>query len=201
MGFPFRLKELRTFVYFPLSQHTAFYFPPSDESDGPPLSPERETCCMLFISEAMAFLLSLSVSSSVMLSFVPTYCNQLSPASFGLAVRLTADRPTMHRKFWRISSFKELWAMKRILSLHSRKELRIARFPCVSLSILNFYKRIFLFTPAICKDCTVSRIQYGFPQTANNVYGLTVPLSLQNGKRSAGFPLVKFLHFIFPSVN
>ena len=44
-----------------------------------PLSPERETCCLLFISEAMAFLLSLSVSSSVMLSFVPPYCNQLSP--------------------------------------------------------------------------------------------------------------------------
>ena len=49
--------------------------------------PERETCCMLFISEAMAFLLLLSISSSVILSFVPTYCNQLSPASFWLAVR------------------------------------------------------------------------------------------------------------------
>ena len=59
----------------------------------------------------------------------------------------------------------ELWAMKRILSLHSRKEIRIASFPCVSFSGLNFYKRIFLFTPAICKDCTVSRIHYGFLPT------------------------------------
>ena len=34
---------------------------------------------------------------------------------------LTADRPTMHRKFLRISDIRELWAMKRILSLHSRE--------------------------------------------------------------------------------
>ena len=34
---------------------------------------------------------------------------------------LTADRPTMHRKFLRISDVRELWAMKRILSLHSRE--------------------------------------------------------------------------------
>ena len=53
---------------------------------------------------------------------------------------LTADRPTMHRKFWRISNFKELWAMKRILSLHSRKELRFASFPFLSFGILAFYK-------------------------------------------------------------
>ena len=45
---------------------------------GPPFSPERETGCMLFISEAMAFLLSLSVSSSVILSFVPTYQYELT---------------------------------------------------------------------------------------------------------------------------
>ena len=68
-----------TSLCFPLSQHRGFYFPPSAEADGPPFSPERKTCYMLFISEAIAFLLSLSVSSSVILSFVPTYCNQLSP--------------------------------------------------------------------------------------------------------------------------
>ena len=67
-----------TSLCFPLSQHRGFYFPPSAEADGPPFSPERKTCYMLFISEAIAFLLSLSVSSSVILSFVPTYCNQLS---------------------------------------------------------------------------------------------------------------------------
>ena len=67
-----------TSLCFPLSQHRGFYFPPSAEADGPPFSPERKTCYMLFISEAIAFLLSLSFSSSVILSFVPTYCNQLS---------------------------------------------------------------------------------------------------------------------------
>ncbi len=29
--FPFRLKELRTFATFPTSQHSGFYFPPSDK--------------------------------------------------------------------------------------------------------------------------------------------------------------------------
>ena len=61
------------------------------------------------------------------------------------SVHLTADRPTMHRKFWRISSFMELWAMKRIRSLHFRKELRFANFPFVSFYILSFYKKTFRF--------------------------------------------------------
>ena len=78
------------------------------------------------------------ISNIFVLSYALTYSNQLSPASFWLAVYLTADRPTMHRKFWRISSFRELWAMKRILSLHSRKELRFATFPLVSFCILAF---------------------------------------------------------------
>ena len=51
---------------------------------------------MLFISEAMAFLLSLSVSSSVILSFVPTYCNQLSTD--------ICRSPFLSRKELRISS-------------------------------------------------------------------------------------------------
>ena len=113
---PFRLKNSEHLHAFPYPDIEDSTFPHQPKAGGPSsLSPERETCCLLFISEAMAFLLSLSVSSSVMLSFVPTYCNQLSPASFGLAVRLTADRPTMHRKFLRISNVRELWAMKRIL--------------------------------------------------------------------------------------
>ena len=61
---------------FPLFTHRGINYPPT--SSVHPFSPERKTCYMLFISEAMAFLLSLSVSSSVILSFVPTYCNQLS---------------------------------------------------------------------------------------------------------------------------
>ena len=80
--------------------------------------PERETCYMLFISEAIAFLLSLSVSSSVILSFVPTYCNHLSPASFWLAVHPFSPE----RSF----------------------VLQVS--PCVSFSVLIFYKRIFRCT-------------------------------------------------------
>ena len=45
-----------TSLCFPLSQHRGFYFPPSDKSDGPPFSPERETCCMLSICRTIAFL-------------------------------------------------------------------------------------------------------------------------------------------------
>ena len=43
-----------------------------------PLSPERETCCMLFTCETIAFLLSLSVSSSIILSYALTKWYQLS---------------------------------------------------------------------------------------------------------------------------
>ena len=68
------------------------------------------------------------ISNIFVLSYAPTYSNQLSTDV-------------------RRSPFL------------SRKELRIASFPCVSFSVLNFHKRIFLFTPAICKDCTVSRIR------------------------------------------
>ena len=36
MGLPIRLKELRTFACFPLSQHSGFYFPPFAKANGPP---------------------------------------------------------------------------------------------------------------------------------------------------------------------
>ena len=34
MAFSYKAKAFRTTSFFPLFQHTAFYFPPSDESDG-----------------------------------------------------------------------------------------------------------------------------------------------------------------------
>ena len=34
MPFSYKAKAFRTTAFFPLFQHTAFYFPPSDESDG-----------------------------------------------------------------------------------------------------------------------------------------------------------------------
>ena len=34
MAFSYKAKAFRTTAFFPLFQHTAFYFPPSDESDG-----------------------------------------------------------------------------------------------------------------------------------------------------------------------
>ncbi len=37
----------------PFASHSGFYFPPTFV--GPPLSPERKTCCMLCICEALAF--------------------------------------------------------------------------------------------------------------------------------------------------
>ena len=94
----------------------------------------------------------------------------------------------------------------------SRKELRSARFPCVSFSVLKFYKRIFLFTPAICKDCTVPRIRSGFLPTyepwliptcessdshRQQTKFAAFILSLQNGKRAASFPFAKLLHTCF----
>ena len=51
---------------------------------------------MFFISEAMAFLLSLSVSSSVILSFVPTYCNQ--PSTSRRLVPLSLQKGASFRK-------------------------------------------------------------------------------------------------------
>ena len=36
VGLPIRLKELRTFACFPLSQHSGFYFPPFAKANGPP---------------------------------------------------------------------------------------------------------------------------------------------------------------------
>ena len=57
MAFSYKAKAFRTTAFFPLFQHTAFYFPPTYV--GPPLSPERETFCMLSICRAFAYLLFL----------------------------------------------------------------------------------------------------------------------------------------------
>ena len=51
VGLSLRLKGLRTSARFPLFKHTAFYFPPSTEADGPPFSPERS-----FVSQDKLFL-------------------------------------------------------------------------------------------------------------------------------------------------
>ena len=49
----------------------------------------------------------------------------------------------------RFLNVMDLQPMTTIPCPHSRKELRIASFPCVSFCVLNFHKRIFRFTPAI----------------------------------------------------
>ena len=43
MAFSYKAKAFRTTAFFPLFQHTAFYFPPTYV--GPPFSPERS--CVL----------------------------------------------------------------------------------------------------------------------------------------------------------
>ena len=47
MAFSYKAKTFRTTAFFPRFRHTAFYFPPFAKANGPPLSPERETFCML----------------------------------------------------------------------------------------------------------------------------------------------------------
>ena len=46
----------------------------------------------------------------------------------------------MHRKFLRISDVKELWAMKKILSLHSREGNVLLAFLLQGFCILAFLK-------------------------------------------------------------
>ena len=40
-------------AYFPSYKHTAFYFPPFAKANGPPFSPERETCCILSVNQLL----------------------------------------------------------------------------------------------------------------------------------------------------
>ena len=87
--------------------------------------PERETCCMLFISEAMAFLLLLSISSSVILSFVPTYCNQLSPIRLADGPPFSPERSYVLQTFL-LSAFTFLAFIRRHSALFLQS-LRIAR--------------------------------------------------------------------------
>ena len=106
---------------FPLFQHIAINYPPSDKSDGPPFSPERSFVLQGFLVLALAFLI-----------FTKEYSSSL---------------------------------------------LQSARIARSQESNMDSHRQQTTFT------------------------ALRSPLSLQNGKRTAGFPLVKFLHFIFPSVN
>ena len=47
-------------------------------------------------------------------------------------------------------------------TLSLQKGASFCNLPLVIFCILNFYKKIFRFTPAICQDCTDPRIQHGF---------------------------------------
>ena len=161
----------------------------------------------------------------LLLSHIQTTWNQLSTASFWLAVHLTADRPTMHRKFWRISSFKELWAMKRILSLHSRKELRSACFPFISFRILAFLQKCYSQNPPadwLCKSAPLSSNLLPFFYARSRTAGLQFRHSVHPrrfhfpycshcisrsvmGKKSSSGPTsqsspLKYFHSGFPSV-
>ena len=82
-------KKCNMLPLFPLIHIQHSTFPHQLKAGGPPFSPERETCCMLSINKAMAFLLSLSISSSVMLSFVPTYKYELT-LIVGASLRLAS---------------------------------------------------------------------------------------------------------------
>lgn len=44
----------------------------------------------------------------------------------------------------------------------SRKEFRFTSLSLVGFCMLSFYKRTFCFIPAIWKDCTITRIHWGF---------------------------------------
>ena len=83
---------------------------------------------------------------------------------------------------------------------------------CRAFEFLPLYKRTFRFTPAILEDCTVPRIRSGFLPTCEALQDFTPTrkwrrhfcrqrtkfaafiLSLQRGKRAAGFPFAKLLH-------
>ena len=107
-GLPFRLKELRTFACFPVSQHSGFYFPPSANKDRavniieikdfiilwtysqwwqdlviiPPFSPERETCCIL----PLIVFRMLILCKKRTFHFIPAICKYCTVSSRRVAV-------------------------------------------------------------------------------------------------------------------
>ena len=80
---------------------------------------------MLHKWKALAFLLSLSVSSSVILSFVPTYCNQLSPIRLADGPPFSPERSYVLQTFL-LSAFTFLAFIRRHSALFLQS-LRIAR--------------------------------------------------------------------------
>ena len=87
MVFLYKAKILRTAII--LSSFPTYSILLSTIFDGPPLSPERETCCMLlFVQLSHSCLLSRGTSSTCYrYSYILTYRILLSPTSERLAVR------------------------------------------------------------------------------------------------------------------
>ncbi len=94
---------------------------------------------------------------------------------------LTADRPTMHRKFLRISDVRELWAMKRILSLHSREGNVLHAFLLLAFAFLIFTREysVSLLQSAriapsraegLLATSLLNRNPYGFPINGSPVF-------------------------------
>ena len=49
-------EEVHHIPFIPSDSHSGFYFPPFAKANGPPLSPERETCCRLPLYEAFCII-------------------------------------------------------------------------------------------------------------------------------------------------
>ena len=67
-------------------------------------------------------------------------------------------RSTFHRKVLRISDVRELWAMKRILSLHSREGNVLHAFHWWNFSILVVFECQLIYHTFLCSNKVVSTI-------------------------------------------
>ena len=74
-----------------------------------------------------------------------------------------------------------------MVPLSLQKGASFCNLPLVVFCILNFYNRIFRFTPAICQDYTVPRIRSGFLLSKDKVLSL-LATSLLN-RNPYGFPI------------
>ena len=72
-------------------------------------------------------------------------------------------------------------------TLSFKKGASFCNLPLVVFCILNFYNRIFRFTPAICQDYTDPRIRSGFLLSKDKVLSL-LATSLLN-RNPYGFPI------------
>ena len=161
-----------------MNSHTAFYFPPSDKSDGPPFLSRTENVLHAFRLCTFSLL--------VLLTFI-----RISSASFLQSARIARSREShldscrpMSLGSYRLESRRDLQTANKVCGLYPFSP---ERETCCILTVNQLSRAYFLTKWKKCNIVSLFLQIHIVESTIHHSLMRMVPLSLQNGKRFACF--------------